>query len=539
VSRVLPLASLCKCANRISNECHTTKKVVKQNCEDRAFHYASEFRSDTDFPVLRTDISNNHVISLAKMAASVQATKTDELSRRWQVRACSGLGQLSLVEHALCPLDPKSSLKTNLAFDANYYFTDKNHHQKTAHAQVLCPLGLSAVDELYLWGLLALTFSQAELNSELHATPHYCLRQLGVIDHESRRGGRQYAHFADAIERLSAVTYRNSQFYDPIRGEHRRMSFGFLSYSLPLDPHSSRAWRISWDPIFMDLVSANGGGMRFDFAMYRELDPASRRLFLFVSKVFARRETTPRLNVRHLAKSIIGFSNTLDTKLMKVKVARIVHRLVECEMLEPCAELFRKHGKGDYSLTLTRGPYFTRRNSAGSRSIRESPLLEPLVALGFETSSANYLIRQFPQRLLQEWTDITLAAKERFGDAFFKKSPQAYLVDNLKNAATGQRTQPDWWHDLRKAEYRKEPGISALASQAAGQPKNPPSVDGESEEAFQKIRDDLFGHFLAAGHSERGARGMAERFAREHMGSRTRPSTGGLTKVKCLLPFSS
>ena len=78
------------------------------------------------------------------------------------------------------------------------------------------------------------------------------------------------------------------------------MSFGFLSYSLPLDPESGRAWRFAWDPIFFELVAATGGHVWFDLTTYRGLDPASRRLFLFVCKVFARRETTPRMNVRHL-----------------------------------------------------------------------------------------------------------------------------------------------------------------------------------------------------------------------------------------------
>jgi len=71
--------------------------------------------------------------------------------------------------------------------------------------------------------LLALTFSQPEENGELHATPHYCLRSLGLIDQHSRRGGRQYQQFADAIERLSLVRYRNDAFYDPVRTEHRRV----------------------------------------------------------------------------------------------------------------------------------------------------------------------------------------------------------------------------------------------------------------------------------------------------------------------------
>jgi len=34
------------------------------------------------------------------------------------------------VEHALCPLDPASSLVPNLMHEATYQYTDKNKHQR-------------------------------------------------------------------------------------------------------------------------------------------------------------------------------------------------------------------------------------------------------------------------------------------------------------------------------------------------------------------------------------------------------------------------
>jgi hypothetical protein len=95
-----------------------------------------------------------------------------------------GIGQLTLVEHALCPLNPRVSLVE-----------------------------------------LALTLSEPEPEIEFCATPHFCLRKLGVIDQFAKRGGRQYRQFTQAIERLSLVRYRNDKFYDPLRGEHRRVSF--------------------------------------------------------------------------------------------------------------------------------------------------------------------------------------------------------------------------------------------------------------------------------------------------------------------------
>ena len=84
------------------------------------------------------------------------------MHRPAQRGARAGLGQLTLVEHALCPLDPKSSLRPNLVFEPSYRYADTNRHMRSAQAQVLCPLGLAAGDELYLWGLLALPMKAAD-----------------------------------------------------------------------------------------------------------------------------------------------------------------------------------------------------------------------------------------------------------------------------------------------------------------------------------------------------------------------------------------
>ena len=192
-------------------------------------------------------------------------------------RSSVGLGQLTLVEHALCPLDPGQSLRENAVFETGYFYSDKNRHQRKATVRVTCPCGLSPADEFYLWGLLGLTFADCDpkggpgvpADSEFHATPHYCLRRLGLVDPRGNRGGRQYQQFAAALDRLAQVSYASDAFYDPVRAEHRRVRFGFLSYSLPLDPDSSRAWRIAWDPIFFDLVRPLGGQFRFDLATYR------------------------------------------------------------------------------------------------------------------------------------------------------------------------------------------------------------------------------------------------------------------------------
>lgn len=427
------------------------------------------------------------------------------------------MGQLTLVEHSLCPLDPQVSLVENLVHESAFYFTDGSRHLRQAHARVISPSGLSASDEFYLWGLLAITFAQPESDGNLHATPHYCLRQLGVVDQHTRRGGQQYRQFEKAIERLSQVTYLNDHFYDPVRAEHRKVAFGFLSYSLPSDPESCRAWRIAWDPIFFDLVRAAGGSFRFDLEVYKELDPASRRLFLLLCKVFSRRPTSPRFDLRHLAVNVLGFSSSVATRDLKVKVHRCIERLSERRVVKrpDKNKAFCKTKRGAYSIILERGEYFGRRTVEAPRPTTETALQDVLRRLGFEDDAMARLQRRFPPAMIREWADITLAAKERFGVRFFKKSPQAYLVDSLKNAAKGSRTPPDWWHALRRAEATERPGPAPACVQATvGVATELPE---EARQAYEKVAKEMFACFRAGGQADDAAKANAERFAREYV----------------------
>ena len=82
--------------------------------------------------------------------------------------------QLTLVEHALCPLDAGVSLQPLMQFETNYDFTDKNRNRKQATIRIAAVDGLSAHDELYLWGLLSIALTQTEPRSEFMATPYYC-----------------------------------------------------------------------------------------------------------------------------------------------------------------------------------------------------------------------------------------------------------------------------------------------------------------------------------------------------------------------------
>ena len=125
------------------------------------------------------------------------------------------------------------------------------------------------------------------------------------------------------------------------------------------------------------------------------------------------------------------------------------------------------------------------------------------------------LLRRFPMAMLREWTDIALAARERFGPTFFKKSPQAYLVDNLKKAARGIRTPPDWWHDVRRAEARVQAKPqAAAATQVVGELLDIPE---QARQAYEQIAKDMFAFFKAGGQPESAAKVNAEKFAREHV----------------------
>jgi hypothetical protein len=427
------------------------------------------------------------------------------------------LTQLSLVEHALCPLDDQASLRPNLNHTAEYFYTDRQGQRRKAAARVVAPDGLSAYDELYLWGLLALNFAQPQPTVEFSATPHYCLRQLGLIDGSHQRGGKNYELFRSAIERLSAVTYQNTGFYDPIRGEHCDVSFGFFSYRLPLGQDSSRAWRFYWDGLFFEICKASGSGLAFDLDTYRQLDTASRRLYLLLKKIFWRRSTTLPFDLRHLAVNVLGFSATQEAWRLKAKVAACIERLVDGGILVvpgggPLKSVFLKQAKGRYAVVFERGPQFDRA-SATKASVIDSPHYELLETIGFDVPSIARILRSYSSKLVGEWADITLAARESHGEAFFKVGPPAYFLDNIRHASQGNRTPPDWWRELRKAEERKQ----ARATHDDPEAALDRYLEAEAREAFANVTARIFADLSGAGIDATEARYRARYIARQNM----------------------
>ena len=404
-----------------------------------------------------------------------------------------GLAQLSLVEHALCPLDNQQSHKSPLVYDTGHFRTDKNGHRRWIPVRVISQLGLVASDEFYLWGLLALAFSQPHPTLEFWATPHWCLRQLGCLNNS--KGGKQYAQLRAVLRRLAGATYFCQRFYDPVRKEERDRAFGFLKYDLPTSDDSSRAWRIVWDPLFFEYCQIKGGRMNFDLALYRRLDPASRRLFLLLSKIFWRREVSPRFDVHHLSVHVLGFSADVPVADLKIKLTRCLEKLLTHQIIRLPAgvlhpkQLFERKGTGSYCVALERGQYFEQDAPApASNRTADSPLVEPLRSIGLAPQAVRLVLNRYPEKLIQVWTDVTLAAIESKGTTFFRVSPQAFLMDNLKQAAAGKRTPPDWWHKLRSRRNERA-ATNALAQETV--------LLDEYRELFERARRKAFKEFLA------------------------------------------
>jgi hypothetical protein len=381
------------------------------------------------------------------------------IARKQQsARIPKGLGQLTLVEHALCPLDCSTAA---FVHRSSFNFVDSIGKRQAALATVAAPFGLLPGDEFFLWGLLGLTFAGPEPSPELYATPHFILRHLGCIDARSDRGGSAYRGFRDALRRLAAVNYHCDGFYDPLRQEHREASFGFLSYSLPIDPASSRAWRIIWDPLFFEYCSGARACLAFDVAVYRQLDPAARRLYLFLAKIFWRREWTHWIDLRTLAVNVLGFSPTIALRNLKQKIKRAVLRLSEYGVVHvpqslETRQLFVDRDDGGSALRLRRAASFRRVSArVDVESLRSLPVFEPLRSIGLDEKMIGWVAKHYRHSLVQQWADITLAAKERHGSGFFKKSPQAYFMDNLREAAENGRTPPDWWWACKREEEQR------------------------------------------------------------------------------------
>ena len=436
----------------------------------------------------------------------------------------AGRAQLSLVEHALCPLDLRVSLRRGHVFETSYSYTDKHRNRKKAHVRVGCVNGLSPIDERFLWGILGLALAQPDPSPEFYATPYWVLRQLGKIT-STKKGSEAFRLFRESIQRLAGVRYHNSAFYDPIRSEHREVSFGLLNYSLPLDNDSSRAWRFAWDPIFWDLISANRSSLQFDMEIYGHLSPAARRMYLLLKKVFWRTEVTGKMNLRETAVNVLGFSRSLETKNLRSKMERVVKELISVDLVQHgksesnVKDLFTKIGVGEYQFRLNRGPAFDRANSITAKRPQDSPLFDPLTSMGFEPDAISRWLARFSHKLLSQWADITLAAMER---GLVDKSPQAYFTYYVKRNATPH----DWWLELKKVEQQKEAEQNRrkrdLDMKDAEQRGFDEYVKNEAKDAFEKVMNSLVTDLVNSGKPVHEAKQFARNHAELHFRNKYR-----------------
>lgn len=421
--------------------------------------------------------------------------------------------QLTMIEHALCPLDTRTSLKRGLIHETDFSFTDENRNRKKGKVQIGCVDGLSPSDELYLWGILGLALASKDPSNEFYATPYWILRQLGRIS-STKKGSKEFKLFRESIRRLAGVRYRNTAFYDPIRGEHREVSFGLLNFSLPLKSDSARAWRFAFDPIFWELISANRSSLKFDMQLYADLSPAGRRLYLYLKKQFWRNTVTGGMNLRETAVSVLGLSSQLTVKDLRRKLERAVEELRAVELVtyglaqNSFDDCLTKMGVGEYRFQLHRGPAMERVSELGTNQPEDSPLYEPLVAIGFDRNAIVRLIATHKTHLLQQWIDITLAAMER---GVIDKSPAAYFTYYVQQKAT----PPDWWHELKRQERQQE-ADQQRASRSfdikfAEERGFDDYIQNEARDAFDRVMSNLVSDLMLGGKQKH----EAEKFARE------------------------
>jgi hypothetical protein len=245
-----------------------------------------------------------------------------------------------------------------------------------------------------------------------------------------------------------------------------------------------------------------------------------------------------------LAINVLGFAETVPTKVLKTKIARCADRLLREQVIRlpqdaaSVRHLFAKPAKGRHEVRFLRGPYFDRRHERScQRNHQESPLYEPLRQIGFDAATSVRIIGQFKPKLIQEWTDITLAAIER---GIIKKSPPSYFMHYIQEAEARRTTPPDWWRELRRQEQEQEREERRAASRKTADESFEQYLQVEAREAFERVMDRLFRGLRDAGQSESEARENAEyaarvqihrQFLREH----PRADDGRMTRLADLL----
>lgn len=369
-----------------------------------------------------------------------------------------GMSQVSIVETALSPLDyqPGTTLKHTSEFV--YFTSDRKRH--AGQVTVTAPEGLSPTDELILYGLLAITFADRSPVLELTATPHFLSRQLGLPI-----GGAHYKRLRESINRLSTVHYRNSAWWDRRRGQHRDVGFHFLSHDLPAESlageRSREPWTLVWDPLFFRQMIHSQGFVWFDFETYRALkQPAARRGFLLLQKIFHHRDLSPKFDLRSFAVNQLGYSPTLEMKSIRQKIKKMIENWqalgVVADDIDPDL-FFEKNGPGQWNICLPRGPRFE--NAGNPRpwtrpnNPQDHPAYELLQQIGLTHEEIQNVFRQHQDQMIY----VTRAALlSRLPIPTSKRNdPKKHFFDLLKRAGENFLAEEQGpWHAREVYESR-------------------------------------------------------------------------------------
>ncbi|MBI1314489.1 hypothetical protein GC176_24620 [bacterium] len=288
------------------------------------------------------------------------------------------------------------------------------------------------------------------------------LKQLGL-----GTGGSQYDQFRQSLERLALVAYQNTAFYNPVTQQHERVTLHFFSSYLPTkgpgaEVDTERSWRIEWSPLFFQMCQATGGTLLFDLDLYRQLTPATRRLFLKIKDRFWR-SSQVFMNVDDLTINGLGFSPDRPLYKRKFDLEACIEELLRLGIVElgrgqgSVKDLFLKRGPGVYVVQLFEGRYFRQplaeRTTTQKQAIADDPLYQPLRAIGVDEAGIRRVFQQCSRGLIQRWIRVTEAAihEQPAGFPGFKVSPAAFFIDGVQN----QRMPPDWIYTHEKHRQRE------------------------------------------------------------------------------------
>ncbi len=156
--------------------------------------------------------------------------------------------------------------------------------------------------------------------------------------------------------------------------------------------------------------------------------------------------------------------------------------------------------------------------------VADLSIYDPLRTIGFDAETIICVSRRFKHDRVQQWADITLAARERHGLAFFNKSPQAYFIDNLRQAADGGRTPPDcWWECKREREQRISSPLARKLVESCGSTRRNSDrafleyLKGDGRADFERVTREVLSDLCRGGMPRDEAFKRATELSHDHL----------------------